>query len=35
MKCDSCGEWFTLCEKCMPDTDTYSSDAVWLCDGCR
>lgn len=35
MKCDACGEWFTLCEKCMPDGSAYSDDAVWLCERCR
>jgi hypothetical protein len=35
MKCDNCGNWFTLCDECTPNEESYSSDAVWLCEACR
>jgi hypothetical protein len=35
MKCDNCGDWHTLCDECTPNEESYSSDAVWLCEACR
>jgi predicted RNA-binding Zn-ribbon protein involved in translation (DUF1610 family) len=35
LNCATCGQWFALCDDCMPKVSEHSRDAAWLCPECR